>query len=129
MVYDNLPQYCTHRKHQGHDEKKCRLLIEKKVVVQKEDVATMEIEGPLVEKLQGGARDYLNTKKKQQNGANMGDIPVGRALTRVSENLAKSSRDKKKVAQDLCPNSNESEGSPSGNTEVVHSLSAKIMRF
>lgn len=46
-------------------------------MVQKEDVAIMEIEGPLVEKLQGDARDYLNTKKKQQNGANMGDIPVG----------------------------------------------------
>lgn len=49
----------------------------------------------------------------------------------MSENLAKSSRDEKEVAQDLCPNSNGSKGSPSGNskTEAVHSLSAKIMRF
>ncbi|KAM3304187.1 hypothetical protein P3S67_015219 [Capsicum chacoense] len=23
VVYDNLPQYCTHHKHQGHDENKC----------------------------------------------------------------------------------------------------------
>ncbi|KAM3286401.1 hypothetical protein P3S67_025200 [Capsicum chacoense] len=30
VVYNNLPQYCTHYKHQDHDEKKCRLLIEKK---------------------------------------------------------------------------------------------------
>ncbi|KAG5570838.1 hypothetical protein H5410_060604 [Solanum commersonii] len=29
IVYDNLPLYCTHCKHQGHEENKCRLLMRK----------------------------------------------------------------------------------------------------
>ncbi|XP_060200614.1 uncharacterized protein LOC132628875 [Lycium barbarum] len=104
VVYDNLPQYCTHCKHQGHDEKKCRLLIGKNIVVQKEDVAAMEIEGALVEKLQGDAR---------------------RALARVFENIAESSRVRKEDALDLRPNPKRNEGIPSSNskTEVVDSLS------
>ncbi|XP_059310758.1 uncharacterized protein LOC132062141 [Lycium ferocissimum] len=109
VMYDNMPQYCTHCRHQGHDEKNCRLLIEKNVVVQKEDIAAMEIEGASVEKLQGDARDYLNTKKQQQKGASMEDIPVG-----------------KEAALDLHSNPKKNKVSTSGNSksEVVHSLNS-----
>ncbi|XP_060217204.1 uncharacterized protein LOC132644618 [Lycium barbarum] len=111
VMYDNFPQYCTHCKQQGHDDKKCRLLIGNNVVVQKEDVAVMEIEGTSVEKLQGDARDYLNIKKQQQKRANMGDIPVGQAM---------------EAALDLHPNSKRNEGSPLGNSkfEEVYSLNS-----
>ncbi|KAF3640335.1 hypothetical protein FXO37_23550 [Capsicum annuum] len=52
-------------------------------------------------KLQGDTRDYLNTKKKHKNGVNIGDIPVGQALARAFENLAKRSQVKKKALQNL----------------------------
>ncbi|KAJ8570730.1 hypothetical protein K7X08_037702 [Anisodus acutangulus] len=86
----------------------------------------MEIEWASVEKLQGDARDYLKTKKKKQKGANMVDIPVSRALARVSENLVESSRSEKETALDLHPNMNGNKGSLLSNskTEAVHSLSS-----
>ncbi|PHT48564.1 hypothetical protein CQW23_12772 [Capsicum baccatum] len=70
-------------------------------MLQNEDDVTMEIEGASVEKLQGDACDYQNIKKKQQNKIKMGDIPVGQALARVSENLLERAQAENKALQNL----------------------------
>ncbi|XP_070040337.1 uncharacterized protein [Nicotiana tomentosiformis] len=62
VMYDNLPKYCTYCKHQGHDEKVCRVMKEqagKEVMAEEVTVATsqgdhdlVEVDGPVIEKLQ-----------------------------------------------------------------------------
>jgi len=100
IVYDNLPAYCSHCKHQGHEDTQCRLLKGKKMqnaqvdddrVVPTEVLALAE-EMSKVEKLQGDARDYLNAKlQKITNASSRADIPVDRSLARISSavNLVK----------------------------------------
>ncbi|XP_070005229.1 uncharacterized protein [Nicotiana sylvestris] len=64
IVYDNLPQFCTCGKHQGHDERSCRWRIEnrKEDVVERDEVEDLGS----VEKLQGDAREFLNSKRVRQ---------------------------------------------------------------
>ncbi|XP_070034157.1 uncharacterized protein [Nicotiana tomentosiformis] len=72
FVYDNLPLYCNHCKHQGHDEKICHRLNENAVgsrpdeehaVVQSDEEILVK-EGYLVEKYQGDLRQLLNEKRR-----------------------------------------------------------------
>nr|XP_009765697.1 PREDICTED: uncharacterized protein LOC104217212 [Nicotiana sylvestris] len=71
IIYDNLPSYCGHCKHQGHEENQCRRLKGKAVQVAR---VCDENEHQIVEKLQGDARDFLNAKR------------VGQQLIEGSEN-------------------------------------------
>nr|XP_009796813.1 PREDICTED: uncharacterized protein LOC104243331 [Nicotiana sylvestris] len=63
IIYDNLPSYCGHCKHQGHEENQCRRL--KGKAVQAARVCD-ENEHQIVEKLHGDARDFLNAKRAGQ---------------------------------------------------------------
>jgi len=64
IVFDNLPEYCTCCKHQGHDENSCRRRIEDG----KETAARGDVVEGLgsLDKLAGDARDYLNAKRAVQ---------------------------------------------------------------
>nr|XP_016472115.1 PREDICTED: uncharacterized protein LOC107794165 [Nicotiana tabacum] len=72
VVYDNLPKFCTFCKHQGHEERTCRLMAEKDK--ESEGVGTKNmgvqelpvVETTGVEKLQGDTRAYLNAKRAGQ---------------------------------------------------------------
>lgn len=57
IVFDNLPEYCTCCKHQGHDGNSCRRRIEDG----KETAARGDVVEGLgsLDKLAGDARDYL----------------------------------------------------------------------
>lgn len=63
VTYDNLPLYCNQCKHQGHDEYTCRILLGKKPVTHDEQVEDEMDATGVMEKLQGDARDYLNSKR------------------------------------------------------------------
>lgn len=88
IVYDNLPKYCTYCKHQGHDEKMCRIMKEKvgtEVGTEEESVDTnLPINEMVnVDKLQRDARDYLNAKRTGQGAKDLQEEdglkdPVGR---------------------------------------------------
>lgn len=63
IIYDNLPSYCCHFKHQGHEERECHVLKEKIVATTQGVYGLVEEDGPVIKQLQGDARDYLNAKK------------------------------------------------------------------
>lgn len=63
VIYDNLPLYCNHYKHQGHDENMCRLLLGKKAFNSNVDESVVEFNETLIEKLQGDAWNFLNAKR------------------------------------------------------------------
>lgn len=65
VVYDNLPLYFNHCKHQGHDEKKCRVLLGKTNNNSNVEEEGVEEDDHPIEKLQGDTRNFLNAKKQQ----------------------------------------------------------------
>ncbi|KAG5629478.1 hypothetical protein H5410_001195 [Solanum commersonii] len=95
IVYDNLPLYCTHCKHQGHEENECRLLM-RKTVSQGDrlgdevgrDITLMQpdSEANNTEQLKGDARDFLNDKKVGQKDIEkaVGDQNIGQRLAEKS---------------------------------------------
>lgn len=64
IVYENLPAYCCHCKHQGHEEAQCRVLKGKTMKTAQIGYETFEGGDQATEKLQGDARDFLNAKKQ-----------------------------------------------------------------
>lgn len=91
IVYDNLPLYCTHCKHQGHEENKCRLFMGK--TLSQDDrlgdeaaryVALMQpdSEANNMEQLKGDARDFSNAKRAGQKDIEkpIGDRNMGQQL-------------------------------------------------
>lgn len=63
ILYDNLPSYCFHCKHQGHDEIDYHRL-QRKIVATAQRVANVvDEEFQNVKKLKGDARNFLNAKK------------------------------------------------------------------
>ncbi|KAH0709798.1 hypothetical protein KY290_011203 [Solanum tuberosum] len=91
IIYDNLPLYCTHCKHQGHEENKCRLLVRKTVSQGDQlgdevgrDFALMQpdSEANNTEQLKGDSRDFLNDKRVGQKDIEklVGDQNIGQQL-------------------------------------------------
>ncbi|KAH0669054.1 hypothetical protein KY289_023547 [Solanum tuberosum] len=99
IVYDNLPLYCTHSKHQGHEENQCRLLLGKTLsqgdhLVDEtgRDVALTQSDSEAnnMEQLQGDARDLLKSKRvaKRDIEKSIGDQNVVQKLARNHSSLA-----------------------------------------
>ncbi|WMV59685.1 hypothetical protein MTR67_053070 [Solanum verrucosum] len=91
IIYDNLPLYCTHCKHQGHEKNKCRLLVRKTVSQGDQlgdevgrDFALMQpdSEANNTEQLKGDSRDFLNDKRVGQKDIEklVGDQNIGQQL-------------------------------------------------
>ncbi|KAH0717056.1 hypothetical protein KY285_013087 [Solanum tuberosum] len=67
FVYDNLPLYCNHCKHQGHDENCCRLILKKNQDNNHKDNGVVGDEQFNGEKFQGDLRQILNEKRGLAN--------------------------------------------------------------
>ncbi|KAG5627967.1 hypothetical protein H5410_013185 [Solanum commersonii] len=67
FVYDNLPLYCNHCKHQGHDENNCRLILKKNQDKNHKDNEMVGDEQFNGEKFQGDLRQILNEKRGLAN--------------------------------------------------------------
>lgn len=102
FIYDNLPLYCSHCKHQGHDENTCTLLKRKAVgtthdeeetVMQSEEDAVAK-EGVSIEKLQGDAREFLNAKMQQRMEISKHvEVPNDRAIEKANSMLSRRGTD------------------------------------
>ncbi|KAG5600342.1 hypothetical protein H5410_031712 [Solanum commersonii] len=67
FVYDNLPLYCNHCKHQGHDENNCRLILKKNQAKNHKDNGMVGVEQFYGEKFQGDLKQILNEKRELAN--------------------------------------------------------------
>ncbi|KAH0748091.1 hypothetical protein KY290_027323 [Solanum tuberosum] len=67
FVYDNLPLYCNHYKHQGHDENSCPLILKKNQDKNHKDNGMVGDEQFNGENFQGDLRQILNEKRGLAN--------------------------------------------------------------
>ncbi|KAH0683369.1 hypothetical protein KY290_021955 [Solanum tuberosum] len=67
FIYDNLPLYCNHCKHQGHDENNCRSILKKNQDKNHKDNGMVGDEQFNGEKFQSDLRQILNEKRGLAN--------------------------------------------------------------